>query len=185
MAAAAEYDFPRLFTAAEAQRTLPLVRTIVRDILALGAQAREVLSGRAAEPSVDELHDQLQDLLAELSGMGCYYKDWNFQFGLVDFPALIDDEVVFLCWRSDEPELRYYHRIEDGYAGAQTPAPALTGPGQRTTATEPGRRRGRAWTDCRHRLIRLRWQRTAGNPITPASPASLRLSQGQPVCGHR
>ena len=70
MAAAAEYDFPRLFTAAEAQRTLPLVRTIVRDILALGAQAREVLSGRAAEPSVDELHDQLQDLLAELSGMG-------------------------------------------------------------------------------------------------------------------
>ena len=117
MAAAAEYDFPRLFTAAEAQRTLPLVRTIVRDILALGAQAREVLSGHAAEPSIDELHDQLQDLLAELSGMGCYYKDWNFQFGLVDFPALIDDEVVFLCWRSDEPELRYYHRIEDGYAG--------------------------------------------------------------------
>ncbi len=117
MAAATEYDFPRLFTAAEAQRTLPLVRTIVRDILALGAQAREVLSGRAEEPSIEELQDQLQDLLAELSGMGCYYKDWNFQIGLVDFPALIDDEVVFLCWRSDEPELRYYHRIEDGYAG--------------------------------------------------------------------
>ena len=119
MAAATEYDFPRLFTAAEAQRTLPLVRTIVRDILALGAQAREVLSGRAAEPSIDELQDQLQDLLAELSGMGCYYKDWNFQVGLVDFPALIDDEVVFLCWRSDEAELRYYHRIEDGYAGSR------------------------------------------------------------------
>jgi hypothetical protein len=117
MAPTTEYDFPRLFTVTEAERTLPLVRAIVRDILSLGVQAREVLSGRAAAPSVDELQDQLQDLLAELTGMGCYYKDWNFQFGLVDFPALIDDEVVFLCWRSDEPELRYYHRIEDGYAG--------------------------------------------------------------------
>ena len=117
MAPVTEYEFPRLFTIGEAERTLPLVRAIVRDILALGAQAREVLSGRAAAPTVDELQDQLQDLLAELTGMGCYYKDWNFQIGLVDFPALVDDEVVFLCWRSDESELRYYHRIEEGFAG--------------------------------------------------------------------
>ena len=112
-----EHDFPRLFTVAEAQRTLPLVRAIVQDVLDLGAQAREVLSGRAVEPTIDELQDQLREHLAELAGIGCYYKDWNFQIGLIDFPALMDGEVVFLCWRSDEPELRYYHRIEDGYAG--------------------------------------------------------------------
>lgn len=112
-----EHDFPRLFTVAEAQRTLPLVRAIVHDVLQLGAQAREVLSGRADEPSIDDLQNELREHLAELAGIGCYYKDWNFQIGLIDFPALIDGEVVFLCWRSDEPELRYYHRIEDGYAG--------------------------------------------------------------------
>ena len=112
-----EHEFPRLFTVTEAQRTLPLVRAIVRDVLDLGAQAREVLSGRVGEPTIDELQDQLREHLAELAGIGCYYKDWNFQIGLIDFPALIDGEVVFLCWRSDEPELRYYHRIEDGYAG--------------------------------------------------------------------
>ena len=112
-----EHEFPRLFTATEAQRTLPLVRAIVHDVLDLGAQARDVLSGRADEPTIEELQDQLREHLAELAGIGCYYKDWNFQIGLVDFPALIDGEVVFLCWRSDEPELRYYHRIEDGYAG--------------------------------------------------------------------
>ena len=114
-----EHEFPRLFTVTEAQRTLPLVRAIVRDVLDLGAQAREVLSGRVGEPTIDELQDQLREHLAELAGIGCYYKDWNFQVGLIDFPALIDGEVVFLCWRSDEPELRYYHRIEDGYAGRQ------------------------------------------------------------------
>ncbi len=112
-----KHDFPRLFTVADAERTLPLVRAIVQDVLALGAQAREVSSTRADEPTIDELQDQLREHLAELAGIGCYYKDWNFQIGLVDFPAVVDGEVVFLCWRSDEPELRYYHRIEDGYAG--------------------------------------------------------------------
>lgn len=112
-----KHDFPRLFTVADAERTLPLVRAIVQDVLALGAQARQVLSARADEPTIDELQDQLREHLAELDGIGCYYKDWNFQIGLVDFPAVVDGEVVFLCWRSDEPELRYYHRIEDGYAG--------------------------------------------------------------------
>ena len=117
MAPDPEYDFPRLFTVAEAQRTLPLVRAIVQDVLDLGAQAREVLSGRVQEPTIDELQDELREHLAELAGIGCYYKDWNFRIGLVDFPALIDGEVVFLCWRSDESELSFYHRIEDGYAG--------------------------------------------------------------------
>ena len=117
MATPTGHEFPRLFSVAEAQRTLPLVRAIVRDVLALGAQARAVLSGHATEPAIDELREQLREHLTELAGIGCYYKDWNFEIGLVDFPALIDGEVVFLCWRSDEPELRYYHRIEDGYAG--------------------------------------------------------------------
>jgi hypothetical protein len=37
--------------------------------------------------------------------------------GLVDFPAMIDGEEVLLCWRSDEPEVLYYHGLEDGFAG--------------------------------------------------------------------
>ena len=47
--------------------------------------------------------------------MGCSFKDWNFSIGLVDFPAVIDGETVFLCCRSDEGKLAWYHRIEDGY----------------------------------------------------------------------
>jgi hypothetical protein len=47
--------------------------------------------------------------------------------GLIDFPAIIDDEQVFLCWRSDEPELAFYHRIEGGYAGRRPLPPDWTG----------------------------------------------------------
>ena len=111
------YQFKRLFTVAEAQRTLPLVRAIVGDILALGAEAQEILSAGGRTPRIEELEDQLHELLAELEAMGCFYKDWNFQIGLVDFPAEVDGETVFLCWRSDEPALSHYHRIEDGYRG--------------------------------------------------------------------
>ena len=37
--------------------------------------------------------------------------------GLIDFPALHQGETVLLCWRLGEDEIRYWHRIEDGFAG--------------------------------------------------------------------
>jgi len=37
--------------------------------------------------------------------------------GLIDFPALHGGETVLLCWRLGEDEIRYWHRIEDGFAG--------------------------------------------------------------------
>ncbi len=37
--------------------------------------------------------------------------------GLVDFPALIDGEVVLLCWLKDEPSVTHYHGLHDGFWG--------------------------------------------------------------------
>ncbi len=37
--------------------------------------------------------------------------------GLVDFPAVIGGEEVFLCWKSDEDKLLYYHEADSGFAG--------------------------------------------------------------------
>ena len=57
------------------------------------------------------------DEATELEGIGCYYKDWNFDAGLVDFPAEVNGEEVLLCWRSDEKAVEWYHTYEDGYSG--------------------------------------------------------------------
>jgi hypothetical protein len=110
----------KLFTPAEANRTLPLVRSIVADIL---EKARE-LRGRTAlakDPETDEELEQLRrdilDLMQELEDLGASYKDWDFQTGLVDFPARIDGREVLLCWRSDEPRVEWYHAREAGFAG--------------------------------------------------------------------
>ena len=47
--------------------------------------------------------------------------------GLIDFPALHHGETVLLCWKLGEDEIRYWHRVEDGFAGRR-PVEELDGP---------------------------------------------------------
>lgn len=108
------------FTPAQANRTLPLVKRIVADVLAKGRELRE-LSGGSQAATVGErvpvLERELRGLLGELERIGCSYRDWGFEYGLVDFPGELDGEAVLFCWRSDEPEVAWYHTPEGGFAG--------------------------------------------------------------------
>jgi hypothetical protein len=118
---------PRLFTPAEANQTLPLVRRIVSDILAAG-QATKALHLQfgpavATSPEFQRRLAEMEELVRELEAIGCSFRDWNFELGLVDFPAVIDGEEVLLCWRSDEPSVGHYHGVNAGYAGRR-PLPA-------------------------------------------------------------
>ena len=97
---------------------LPLVKGIVADILATSSAIREEqASPDGTDIRLHELAEKMKTLLEELDELGCSFKDWNFEVGLVDFPALIDNREVFLCWRSDEESLGWYHDIYEGYAG--------------------------------------------------------------------
>ena len=111
----------KYYTPVEASKTLPLVKRIVYDILEIGQRIGTLnlmqKDGEADNPEVEELVDKLNGYLAELEQIGCYFKDWNFTIGLVDFPAKINGKEVLLCWRSDEDNLKYYHDIEAGFAG--------------------------------------------------------------------
>ncbi len=125
----------RIFTLEEANRALPLVERIVADIrreyldwrgllaryeiIAAGTRAdlgedpeevslRNALAVRAA---------RLDELLGELGTVGCELKD--FEAGLVDFYALLEDRLVFLCWRLGEPRIEHWHEVDAGFAGRQ------------------------------------------------------------------
>ena len=67
---------------------------------------------------------------------------------LVNFPATLDGEAVLLCWLEGEPELRWYHRPELGFAGRRVipdPArPPREGP-RRCPETRADVRRRLAW----------------------------------------
>ena len=105
------------FSPAEASKTLPLVKKIVNDILKCGRQLQELYDTDADRDSIESKTKELEELTAEVEALGCEYKDWNFEIGLVDFPSLIDGEDVYLCWKSDEPGLMYYHGVNEGFAG--------------------------------------------------------------------
>lgn len=118
----------KYFTLSEARNTLPLVKKIVNDILKCGQELKLLAIGLKDKAESNqmflELKDDLINYINELESLGCYYKDWNFEFGLVDFPAKIKDKTVLLCWRSDEPDILFYHALEEGYSGRK-PIPEI------------------------------------------------------------
>jgi hypothetical protein len=116
------------FTPAQANRTLPLVRRIVADILERGRELRRLTDGPLdvrARQVASRLQAELAELYLELERIGCSYKDWGFDMGLVDFPAELEGQSVLLCWRSDEPRVEWYHPLEAGFAGRRPIPPEL------------------------------------------------------------
>lgn len=111
----------KYFTPDEARRTLPLVKKIVKDILDTTREMRliaeEIGSELEDDPQIKKMAVDVNHFLSELEEIGCFYKDANFTIGLIDFPAIIDGQEVFLCWRSDEDDILFYHEINTGYAG--------------------------------------------------------------------
>lgn len=111
----------KYFTPKEAQKTLPLVKQIVSDILDCGVAMRNLLlnskDNSGENPEMDIIIEKINKYVSELEELGCLYKDWNFSVGLVDFPSVIDGKEVMLCWRSDEPYILFYHDIEAGFSG--------------------------------------------------------------------
>lgn len=112
----------KLFTVEEANRTLPLVRSIVRDVVERYQSLREALSELSERPGSQELQDRIENLKAdlmqnveELGELGAELK--SFELGLVDFYHKKDDRIVYLCWKLGEDRISWWHELEAGYAG--------------------------------------------------------------------
>jgi len=65
-----------------------------------------------------EAHLQcVRESVAEMDAIGVQVKD--LEYGLLDFPCRIDDEVVLLCWRMGEKTIEHWHTVESGFKGRQ------------------------------------------------------------------
>ncbi len=122
----------KLFTIQEANRTLPLVRRIVADLIALHPRWRAaVVAFEAAQVGVTSAEEsaescelrleagrlagEIEACLDELGQIGCIFKD--FEVGLIDFPALHEGRMVYLCWRHGEARIEHWHELDAGFAG--------------------------------------------------------------------
>lgn len=137
----------RLFTLTEAERTRAEVEPVLIEAIELGRQIGEVdrrlqeaaqriamLGGALVtrEPieklrtEHDRLNDAIRSSLERIESTGCVVKD--LEVGLLDFPAMINNEEVYLCWRLGEDHIRFYHRQDEGFAGRKPLDPRDHGP---------------------------------------------------------
>jgi hypothetical protein len=63
----------------------------------------------------NSLEEAIREALERIQSTGCIVKD--LEVGLLDFPARMNGEEVYLCWRLGEDRIRFYHRQDEGFAG--------------------------------------------------------------------
>ena len=127
---------PRLFTHDEAEAQLPLVKKCLarfQDRFARHEALKRELSvlrlvscsgSDESNPDVSALGNkesqlaallkQMQSIQRELFTAGCVPK--SIHEGLVDFFALKDGRLVFLCWKQGEDRIGAWHTLEGGFA---------------------------------------------------------------------
>ena len=59
----------------------------------------------------------MQEILAEFLRREIIIKD--LERGLIDFPAIIGDREVFLCWEQDEEDVEFWHDLDTGFSGRE------------------------------------------------------------------
>lgn len=136
----------RVFTTAEANAALPLVRAIVSDLAQL---SRDVIERRErfeqlkvrrasrghdvydqelaqVEEELQRDAEQLQEYVNELVELGVEPK--SGPEGLVDFPSYLDGRLVYLCWKLGESEVSHWHELDAGFRGRQPLGVGVAGP---------------------------------------------------------
>jgi hypothetical protein len=132
----AETHMPRTFTLAEAESLLPVLESLLRSAMQAKALIEEVdaefealrsrifinggtyvdvekMARRKAEH--EKAVQRAKDAVAEIDAAGVQVKDLDI--GLLDFPCIVDSEVVLLCWKLGEKGITHYHSTTEGFAG--------------------------------------------------------------------
>jgi len=89
------------------------------DLTAAPARDRESYADLLQEQS--DLDRSVQADIDAVLALGCEVKDVHR--GLVDFPARIGNEVVYLCWQRGEDRIAWWHTLGSGFAGRKPLSP--------------------------------------------------------------
>jgi hypothetical protein len=138
----------RIFTLTEAERTRREVEPLLieamdfrRKLAEVDTQLGELASrimmagglmvnyDRAARLRAEHQRwtGEIRTALESIEATGCVVKD--LETGLLDFPARIQGQTVYLCWRLGEDRIRFWHRQDEGFKGRKPLDPRDTGTG--------------------------------------------------------
>jgi hypothetical protein len=131
-----ELDMARTFTVAEAETLLPVLESLLRSAI----EAKTLIEDVEAEQQVlanriflnggtrvdvvavarrrverDKALQRAKDAVAEIDATGVQVKDLDI--GLLDFPCIVGEEIILLCWKLGEKGITHWHGTEEGFAG--------------------------------------------------------------------
>jgi len=123
------HRFHKHYTRDEARALLPQLRRWLAELNRLRAEAERYelrLSGLMVA-GLDTGGDTVNGWIRALAGMQQVLTEFqrreimvkDVTRGLVDFPALIGDREVFLCWEADEDDIEFWHDLDVGYSGRE------------------------------------------------------------------
>ena len=120
----------RYFTLEEATETLETIRPMMEEVVAICQKiienqphiwpAIERSAGNGGNPTMSKMvpdFERLESLLHSVQDTGAVIKD--IEIALLDFPALRNEQEVYLCWKVGEERIGFWHEIEAGFAGRQ------------------------------------------------------------------
>ena len=124
-----EHRFDKHYTRDEARALLPQIRkwleqlgTLQHDLerheKRLGGLTTKGYDtgGETVNNWIRALAD-MQGVLAEFQRRRIFVKD--LERGLIDFPAIMGGEEVFLCWEQDEEDIEFWHDLDTGFGGRE------------------------------------------------------------------
>jgi hypothetical protein len=126
----------RTFTLDEAQSLLPVLESLLRSAISAkkliekadaeqqalhhriflnGGMFLDIvpLARRKAERAKAE--QRAKDAVAEIDSIGVQVKDLDI--GLLDFPCVVEGQIVLLCWKLGEKSITHWHGTQEGFAG--------------------------------------------------------------------
>jgi hypothetical protein len=129
-------DMSRTFTLSEAESLLPILESLLRSAMQAKATIEEVdaeleslksrvfmnggmfvdalaVSRRKGER--EKAIQRAKDAVAEIDAAGVQVKDLDI--GLLDFPCVVGEEVILLCWKLGEEGITHWHSTSEGFAG--------------------------------------------------------------------
>jgi len=119
----------RHYTREEANALLPRIKPLLRrlrdakdeltDEQAHEALAEAAPSNGGGEPGVQvgEAFLEVRRMLEALNEAGIVVRDLDR--GLIDFPSLLEDHEIYLCWELGEDAVDFWHELDSGYRGRQ------------------------------------------------------------------
>ena len=126
----------RTFTLQEAQELLPVLAALLKRamegkrrieeaeaetrrlwnrIFVMGGVQVDLVEAARRKVESEKAAQQVKDALAEITAAGVQVKDLDL--GLLDFPCVVGERVILLCWKAGEQTIAHWHTTDEGFAG--------------------------------------------------------------------